>query len=479
MMTMNRILLTLFIAHTIGLTANGQATITPIKVTDLNPDGGSRPFAMKVGGAANDRLCFSTTMDHGAQGYTFGIHSTSGTPEGTATLMLDNKKVEVSQIAAQGLFYKRHTAWAEYTFHFLPPSTAAALNVAPVLEFVPLQAPSASRVTSALYNGNLVHPSKKDPALGYELYTMPPLPNGTTTLIKDMAPGAVSGMSHEVGSGVIGVLHNKVYFAAYTEAEGNEAWCTNGTAQGTIRRSNLPANSSFFSSEYKVFGDRLFMSVAEAGSNEELFAIMDSSAMLTKVKEINPSPTIGSLPRELTVQGKTLYFSADDGTKGRELWRTDGTAAGTVLVKDLNTLGGSMAHGLVAYGKLLYFFAKTVIGRSGEVLYSTDGTAVNTKACVTLPAGTTGSTPMVCNGKLFYVTRTTAAPYSSKLWRTNGTTAGTQQVWAPIVVSPDQGLNVTVPPDDAISTAPMQLMGNWLYFGADFDAKGVELWKVQ
>ena len=31
----------------------------------------------------------------------------------------------------------------------------------------------------------------------------------------------------------------------------------------------------------------------------------------------------------------TVLFAADDGVHGRELWRTDGTAAGTAMVADL------------------------------------------------------------------------------------------------------------------------------------------------
>ena len=34
--------------------------------------------------------------------------------------------------------------------------------------------------------------------------------------------------------------------------------------------------------------------------------------------------------------GSTAYFTADDGVHGEELWKSDGTAAGTVLVKDIN-----------------------------------------------------------------------------------------------------------------------------------------------
>ncbi len=53
------------------------------------------------------------------------------------------------------------------------------------------------------------------------------------------------------------------------------------------------------------------------------------------VKDIRTGPGNGSSPDDLTSVGGTLFFSADDGTDGHELWKSDGTAAGTVLVKDI------------------------------------------------------------------------------------------------------------------------------------------------
>ena len=53
------------------------------------------------------------------------------------------------------------------------------------------------------------------------------------------------------------------------------------------------------------------------------------------VKDINPGSE-DSVPSALGVVGETLFFSAADPVSGRELWKTDGTETGTVLVKDIN-----------------------------------------------------------------------------------------------------------------------------------------------
>jgi len=53
------------------------------------------------------------------------------------------------------------------------------------------------------------------------------------------------------------------------------------------------------------------------------------------VRDINESRNLDSCPRGLTALGDRLFFEADDGIHGRELWVTDGTPEGTSLVEDL------------------------------------------------------------------------------------------------------------------------------------------------
>src|SRR3990172_1477412 len=67
---------------------------------------------------------------------------------------------------------------------------------------------------------------------------------------------------------------------------------------------------------------------------------------------------VGSYPRNLTDVGGTLYFRADDGTSGEELWKSDGTTAGTVRVADIRPGSFSSYPGnLTNVGGTLYFSA--------------------------------------------------------------------------------------------------------------------------
>ena len=79
-----------------------------------------------------------------------------------------------------------------------------------------------------------------------------------------------------------------------------------------------------------------------------------------------------SAPQELTAVGNTLYFSAVDGTNGVELWKSDGTASGTVMVKDIYSGSTSSSpYYLTAVGNTLYFGAND--GTNGDELWKCDG----------------------------------------------------------------------------------------------------------
>ena len=69
----------------------------------------------------------------------------------------------------------------------------------------------------------------------------------------------------------------------------------------------------------------------------------------------------------------TLFFRADDGTSGPELWKSDGTAAGTTLVKDLSPLSSSFLDFLTNVNGTLFLLARDA-NQAGDGLWKSDGT---------------------------------------------------------------------------------------------------------
>jgi ELWxxDGT repeat protein len=126
-------------------------------------------------------------------------------------------------------------------------------------------------------------------------------------------------------------------------------------------------------------------------NGQELWKSDGTAAGTVLVKDIRPGSG-GSYPRYLTAAGNTLFFRANDGVNGYELWKSDGTAAGTVLVKDIRPgSSSSNLRNLTAVGNTLYFTADD--GVNGEELWKSDGTAAGTVLVKDIRPGSGGSNP--------------------------------------------------------------------------------------
>ena len=119
-------------------------------------------------------------------------------------------------------------------------------------------------------------------------------------------------------------------------------------------------------------------------SGDELWKSDGTSAGTVMVKDINPG-TGNSSPTDLVNVGNDVFFSATDGIDGMELWKTDGTAAGTVMVKDIVPGSGSSNPGnLTNVNGTLFFSATDAAGNAS--LWKSDGTAAGTVELATVAA---------------------------------------------------------------------------------------------
>ena len=250
-----------------------------------------------------------------------------------------------------------------------------------------------------------------------------------TVMVKDIRSGSFGSYIVELTT-----VGNILFFRADDGVHGDELWKSDGTTAGTVMVKDIdtgldnsyPRELTAIDTDGDGESDALYFKAHVQEDGEELWMSDGTSAGTVMVKDIY-SGNQGGNPTELTLVDNTLYFKAHDGTNGYELWKSDGTAAGTVMVKDINSGGNSYAGSFTACSAL-YFIADD---GDGYELWKSDGTTAGTVMVEDIhTAGGTisiyGSNMMCLGSTLFFVVIDNSN--FEYLWKTDGTAAGTVMV---------------------------------------------------
>ena len=226
--------------------------------------------------------------------------------------------------------------------------------------------------------------------------------------------------------------------------------------------------------DYK--GGLFFSAQGSTTEGYELFYSNGTSSGTGIVKDIYPGsgsshPRIGfhdSAYHYSVINAGILYFTATDGSNGTELWRSDGTSSGTVMVKDIRS-GSNSAYidTLVVFNNKVYF--KAYDGSNGHELWVSDGSSVGTKMVKDIRSGSASSNPhdfYVVSDKFVYFSALDDST-GWELWKSDGTEEGTELVKD---IRPGTG-----------GSSPGYFIFNehdgMLYFSSNDGENGTELWK--
>jgi ELWxxDGT repeat protein len=211
-----------------------------------------------------------------------------------------------------------------------------------------------------------------------------------------------------------------LYFSAQGNT-GRELWKSNGTAAGTILVENIGVGNNGGIPENLVMVDSVLYYTAYNESGQELWRTKGNGAIM--LRDINPG-VLSSNPHALVAHKNLLFFVASNGTNGFELWRSNGTKPGTVMVTDITSgdAGVRDIKNLKSAGGKLYFVAQD---SSGWALWRSNSTAIGT---VKVKDFYPGNENIVIVGGLnndAYILVSDEEFKHHELWKTNGTEAGT------------------------------------------------------
>jgi ELWxxDGT repeat protein len=296
----------------------------------------------------------------------------------------------------------------------------------------------------------------------------------TTTISSDilMNPVPFNGKMYFVMQTGTSGYHNSIYYTNGVDFAGTQEINPQGSGIDVFSAYSL---TKLYNCQWlTVMGNKLyFFGTNTPGMNYELYSSDGTLSGTQMVKEINLHGNDGAVhpfaPEYFAMLpiGNTLYFTGNDYQNGAELWKSDGTATGTVLVKDINTTfteSGAPAN-FIEFNNKLFFCATETGAASDTSFWMSDGTGVGT---VKLKDGLFNYRDYaIMNNKLYFYAEELPGN-TGGLWVTDGTVSGTKKI-----TSVAKGYNTF---GDFNKPIHLTAVNGKLVYAANTNSLGNELW---
>jgi ELWxxDGT repeat protein len=207
-----------------------------------------------------------------------------------------------------------------------------------------------------------------------------------------------------------------LYFIGRDDTSGYRLWKSDGTDSGTVKIA--PAVTLAESDpQLRYANGKLYFAGSSGLTGVEPWTSDGTAGGTVMLANLMSDPPASANPADLRAAGDKLFFTANNGTAPSQLWRSIGTGPGTLKLTQFADTGYTTLSGQTAWNGSLYF-------KHLNELWKTDGTVAGTALLKQIAVGAL----FPASNYLYFTASNSASYYSYMLWRTDGTAAGTVQV---------------------------------------------------